>query len=232
MTTASEVTTETVRVPAGRVELLGDLVLPAGARGVVLFAHGSGSSRRSPRNRYVAQALQERGLGTLLLDLLTVGEERTDAVTGSLRFDVGLLSRRLSAVSDWLGTDPRTAALPLGLFGASTGAAAALTCAAQTPDRVAAVVSRGGRPDLAGASTLGKVRAPVLLIVGGADDLVLQLNEAALRALGGPKRLSVVPGATHLFEEPGALEHVARLAGDWLASHLVRPAPPRAAPGA
>jgi alpha-beta hydrolase superfamily lysophospholipase len=229
---ASAGTTETVRVPAGRVELLGDLVLPPRARGVVLFAHGSGSSRRSPRNRYVAVALQERGLGTLLLDLLTVGEERTDAVTGSLRFDVGLLSRRLAAVADWLGSEPRTASLPLGLFGASTGAAAALTCAAQTPERIAAVVSRGGRPDLAGASTLAKVRAPVLLVVGGADDVVLQLNEAALRALGGPKRLAVVPGATHLFEEPGALEHVARLAGDWLVANLVRPAPPPVAPGA
>jgi dienelactone hydrolase len=207
----------TLEVEAGR--LTGDLTIPADATGVVLFAHGSGSSRLSPRNRFVAQQLNERGLGTLLIDLLTADEEAVDEYTRELRFDIGLLADRLAACVDWLATDNRTSQLPLGLFGASTGAAAALICAARQPQRVKAVVSRGGRPDLAG-DALPAVRAPTLLIVGGRDELVLELNRRAMALMTAETRLEIVPGATHLFEEPGALERVAELAGDWFAKRL------------
>jgi dienelactone hydrolase len=187
---------------------------------VVAFAHGSGSSRHSPRNREVAAVLQEAGLATLLADLLTPEEEQADMRTGHLRFDIGLLAGRLVAIADWLSEERRTSALPLGFFGASTGGAAALVAAARQPEAVSAVVSRGGRPDLAGVD-LGAVRAPTLLIVGGRDDVVLGLNQQALGELRGEKRLEVVPGATHLFEEPGALQAVAALARGWFLEHLI-----------
>jgi putative phosphoribosyl transferase len=203
---------------AGQV-LDGDLTIPDSARGVVLFAHGSGSSRRSPRNRFVAQVLQEAGFATLLMDLLTLSEERIDARTAALRFDIGLLARRLIGATKWLADQPDTAHLPIGYFGASTGAAAALVGAAELPHLVAAIVSRGGRPDLAG-STLRKVFAPVLLIVGGEDETVLELNRRALALLPGERKLVVIPGATHLFEEEGALEEVARHATEWFDSYL------------
>ncbi|MER6349825.1 dienelactone hydrolase family protein [Streptomyces sp. NPDC001595] len=206
---------ETVTVPAPEVALAGDLTVPgADTPAVVLFAHGSGSSRHSPRNRAVAGELNRLELGTLLLDLLSEREEYDDAATGQHRFDIGLLARRLVAAIDWLERRPGTEGLPVGLFGASTGAAAALVAAAERPQRVYAVVSRGGRPDLAGDS-LPRVRAPVLLIVGGADDTVLGLNREAAEELSVPHRIHVVPGATHLFPEPGALEEVAAAAGDW-----------------
>jgi putative phosphoribosyl transferase len=215
----SEAVEREVRLRAGTAELVGDLVVPAGAAGVVLFAHGSGSSRHSPRNRLVAGALRRVGLATLLLDLLTLAEEERDRVTAELRFDVVLLAERLIAATDLLLAEPATASLPVGLFGASTGAGAALITAAERPETVAAVVSRGGRPDLAG-DHLGRVRAPTLLIVGGRDQFVLELNRQALARLAAPSRLEVVPGATHLFEEPGALEQVARLATAWFTEHL------------
>jgi dienelactone hydrolase len=208
-----------VAVPIGDVVLEGDLVLPEDARGTVVFAHGSGSSRLSPRNRQVASALNEAGVGTLLVDLLTAREDKVDRSTGKLRFDIELLARRLIGIVDWLRKNPETADLPIGLFGASTGAAAALVAAAVWPDDIAAVVSRGGRPDLA-LGVLSHVRAPTLLIVGGADTTVLELNRQALEALQTEQRLEIVPGATHLFEEPGALDEVARLAADWFAWHL------------
>jgi len=192
-------------------------VLPDGARTVVAFAHGSGSSRHSPRNRAVARVLQEAGLGTLLLDLLTEREERTDA---ELRFDIPLLGRRMIAAVDWLDAHPATRGMPLGLFGASTGAAAALIAAADRPDRIGAVVSRGGRVDLAG-DAITRVRAPVLLIVGGHDPEVLALNRAVAARLAAPHRLEVIPGATHLFAEDNALETVAHSARDW----FLRPDP-------
>lgn len=192
----------------------GDLVVPPQPRGMVLFAHGSGSSRHSPRNRAVADGLREVGLGTLLLDLLSEEEERVDAVTAEHRFDIPLLTRRLVAAVDLLGSRPATAGLPIGLFGASTGAAAALAAAAERPLEVRAVVSRGGRPDLAGEA-LRRVRAPVLLLVGGEDHQVLRLNEEAAGQLTAPYRIIVVPGATHLFEEPGALGEVAAAAAEW-----------------
>lgn len=204
--------------------LQGDLVMPDQPSGLVLFAHGSGSSRYSPRNRAVAAGLNEAGFATLLMDLLTVQEERIDALTAELRFDIGLLSRRLVGAVDWLAQTPQTAELPLGLFGASTGAAGALVAAAERPERVGAVVSRGGRPDLAG-SALEQVRAPVLLIVGGRDPQVLALNEAAARRLRAPYQLEIVPGATHLFEEPGALERVTSLAAQWFDRYLRRRSP-------
>jgi putative phosphoribosyl transferase len=208
-----------VEIPAGGVRLAGDLVLPPNPRGVVVFAHGSGSGRFSPRNRAVAGVLVGAGLATLLMDLLTSGEEAVDLRTRQLRFDVDLLGRRVIATLDWLGADATTNDLPVGCFGASTGAAAALIAAAERPARVGAVVSRGGRPDLAGEA-LGRVTAPTLLIVGGNDVDVLRLNQAAMAALAGEARLEVVPGATHLFEEPGALERVAALARDWFVEHL------------
>jgi dienelactone hydrolase len=206
-------------VAAGDARLVGDLVIPPETVGIVLFAHGSGSSRHSPRNRFVAAVLQEARLATLLVDLLTEAEEAVDARTAHLRFDIGLLARRLGSVSDWLRQEPRTASLRLGYFGASTGAAAALVAAADRPVQVAAIVSRGGRPDLAGEA-LSRVHAPTLLIVGGSDPFVLELNRQALQRLAGEKQLVVVPGASHLFEEPGALEQVAQLARDWFTRHL------------
>jgi putative phosphoribosyl transferase len=208
-----------VRVTAGPMMLDGDLSLPKESRGVVLFAHGSGSSRHSSRNRHVARLLNEAKLATLLIDLLTLDEEAIDARTGHLRFDIDLLAERLVAVTDWLTQYPDTRSLPIGYFGASTGAAAALVAAAERPDVVGAVVSRGGRPDLAGPA-LVRVRAPTLLIVGGNDIQVIQLNRVALAQLRCEKQLVVVPGATHLFEEPGALDEVARLAREWFHRYL------------
>jgi dienelactone hydrolase len=208
-----------VRVPADDVTLDGDLTVPDGSTGLVIFAHGSGSSRHSPRNRAVASYLQSLGLATLLVDLLTPEEEAIDLRTRHLRFDVELLARRVAAVTVWAAGHEVTIGLPVGYFGASTGAAAALIAAADHPDDVHAVVSRGGRPDLAG-DRLPRVRCPVLLIVGGADDVVLELNRQALQQLRAPAALEVVPGATHLFEEPGALEVVADLAGRWFLTHL------------
>jgi dienelactone hydrolase len=209
-----------VHVSLGPVTLDGDLVLPPGARGVVLFAHGSGSSRHSPRNRHVAGVLNGAGLATLLIDLLTADEEEVDAHTAHLRFDIGLLAERLVGATDWLRGQRDTADLAVGYFGASTGAGAALVAAAARPTVVRAVVSRGGRPDLA-AEALPYVQAPTLLIVGGLDTPVIGLNEQALRQLGPvEKRLEIVPRATHLFEEPGALDDVARLASDWFTRHL------------
>jgi len=205
--------------PTAGTELEGDLTLPPGAHGIVLFAHGSGSSRHSPRNRQVAAELTRRGLGTLLVDLLTHAEEVDDARTRDLRFDIGLLADRLIGLVDWLAEHPETRSLPVGLFGASTGAAAALVAAAARPADVHAVVSRGGRPDLAGPA-LVQVAAPTLLIVGERDLPVLELNDQARAAMTVAAELRVVPGATHLFEEPGALEIVAEEAGTWFATHL------------
>jgi dienelactone hydrolase len=210
-----------VRIAAGPVFLAGDLVRPEAADGLVLFAHGSGSSRKSPRNRSVARVLQDAGFATLLMDLLTLDEERADRAGARRRFDIDLLAGRLASATDWVGTHPDTAGLPVGYFGASTGAAAALVAAAQRPERIQAVVSRGGRPDLAGAA-LRRVTAPTLLIVGGLDDVVIDLNRAALAHLNVEARLEIVPGATHLFEEPGTLEAVAGLARDWFNDHLRR----------
>lgn len=208
-------TEELVQVPAGSgVELSADLAVPEIARGVVLFAHGSGSSRFSPRNQRVARQLHEAQLATLLLDLLTPEEQATDTRTAHLRFDMQLLSNRLVAATDWLLLHPSTLNLPIGYFGASTGAGAAMMAAARRANAVGAVVSRGGRPDLAGEA-LSNVRAPTLLIVGANDQIVLELNERAVRSLKCIKQLKIVPGATHLFEEPGALEEVAQLARDW-----------------
>jgi putative phosphoribosyl transferase len=208
-----------VDVPSGRIRLDGDLTIPAGARGVVLFAHGSGSSRFSSRNRFVAGKLAEAGMATLLMDLLTPQEEAIDQRTAHLRFDIGLLADRLVSATRWLRARPDTARLPVGYFGASTGGGAALVAAARVPGDVAAVVSRGGRPDLAG-DALPLVRAPTLLVVGGDDGPVIGMNEDALRRMRCVKRLEIVPGASHLFEEPGALEEVARLAGDWFRTYL------------
>ena len=213
------VTPRPVRLDLEGAVLNGDLALPADTRGLVIFAHGSGSSRHSPRNRAVAEVLQHGQLGTLLLDLLTEDEERVDAATAEFRFDIPLLADRLVGAIDWARAHPHTAALPVGLFGASTGAAAALIAAARRPAVVRAVVSRGGRPDLAGGS-LDDVAAPTLLIVGERDEVVLELNQQAFARLKGRKELRVVPGATHLFEEPGALDQVSRLAKDWFEQHL------------
>lgn len=218
-TKETELDNWSVQVPIGDAQLEGDLTIPAGARGLVLFAHGSGSSRMSPRNRFVAEALNGGGLATLLIDLLTEREERIDVVSGELRFDIELLAGRLIECVDWLRKDERTRELKIGTFGSSTGAAAALIAAARRRDAVGAVVSRGGRPDLAGAE-LGDVFAPTLLIVGGRDEDVLELNREALILLRHDKRLEIVPGATHLFEETGALDAVARLARDWFVSYL------------
>lgn len=214
---------QNVSIPVQGAELPGMLDMPEGAKGLVVFVHGSGSSRMSPRNMAVASLLREGGgLGTLLFDLLTADEETIDRSSGELRFDIGLLAGRLVEVTDWLCKDERTADCCIGYFGASTGAAAALMGAARRPREVGAVVSRGGRPDLAG-DALASVEAPTLLIVGGADPLVLELNRVALTQMEAPSQLEVVPGATHLFEEPGALEHVARLALDWFQRYLVPP---------
>ncbi len=199
--------------------LEGNLTIPDGAHGIVLFAHGSGSSRHSPRNRFVAAELQRDGLATLLIDLLTPEEEELDERTRRLRFDIGLLASRLVTVTDWLGHEPDMRDLKIGYFGASTGAAAALVAAAERPESVGAVVSRGGRPDLA-APALPYVKAPTLLIVGGEDGPVIGMNQEALGPLRVEKKLVIVPGASHLFEEPGALEKVAHLASDWFRPYL------------
>lgn len=208
-----------IAIPIDRIELEGSLAFPTRAAGLVIFAHGSGSSRHSPRNRHVARLLNERGLATLLFDLLTAEEERIDAVDATLRFDVDMLAERLVAATDSVITIGRSRGLPAGYFGGSTGASAALIAAARRPSRIAAVVSRGGRPDLASAS-LAAVRAPTLLIVGGADTWVLQANREAAARMTAPHDVAVIPGATHLFEEPGALDEVARLAGSWFLDHF------------
>ncbi|MFF3796052.1 dienelactone hydrolase family protein [Streptomyces sp. NPDC002134] len=210
---------ELIRVPVAGGALTGELEAPTRARALVLFAHGSGSSRHSPRNRMVAAELRTARLGTVLIDLLTDSEGREDLATGAHRFDIELLGRRVTAVVDWLTAEPDLSGLPLVLFGASTGAAAALVAAAERPDRVLTVVSRGGRPDLAQAA-LSRVRAPVLLVVGGRDPQVLRLNEQAARWLRVPHALRVVPDATHLFEEPGALEEVVAATKEWCDDRL------------
>lgn len=206
----------TVKIPAGPVRLNGELVLPADTKSVVLFAHGSGSSRLSPRNVFVAQVLQQQGIGTLLFDLLTTSEERDYAV----RFDIDLLTQRLLAATAWLRENPETKTLRIGYFGASTGAAAALRAAAEIGNTIAAVVSRGGRPDLAGETALVQVASPTLLIVGSEDYTVIELNEQAFAWMKCEKKLVLVPGATHLFEEQGTLEQAAEYAGDWFLKHL------------
>jgi pimeloyl-ACP methyl ester carboxylesterase len=211
-----------VRVPAGGVELDGDLAITPACEGLVLFAHGSGSSRHSPRNKFVAHSLERRGFATLLIDLLTPQEEQVDRATSSLRFDIAMLAQRLTGVVDWLRDQRETARLHVGLFGASTGAAAALITAADRPHSVTAVVSRGGRPDLAGHA-LPRVTAPTLLIVGSLDVTVLQMNRAAMAQMRGPANIEIVDGATHLFEEPGALSEVSELAADWFETHLRLP---------
>ncbi|HYZ53122.1 MAG TPA: dienelactone hydrolase family protein [Streptosporangiaceae bacterium] len=221
---------ESLQIPVAGVVLGADVAVPEFARGVVVFAHGSGSSRHSPRNRYVAAELQKAGLATVLADLLTPAEEERDIWTAELRFDIGLLATRVAALTDWVAADERTAGLGIGLFGASTGAAAALVAAAERPETVQAVVSRGGRPDLAG-EYLRRVRQPTLLIVGGDDIVVIELNRQAMEQLAGEARLEIVPGASHLFEEPGTLEQVARLARDWFLLHL-RPVTHRVGHGA
>jgi len=218
-TTAAELS---VRLTVDSATLDGNLAIPAGASGLVLFAHGSGSSRHSPRNRFVAEALREGGLATLLIDLLTSAEEREDARTARLRFDISLLARRVAAATAWLIENPVTTHLPIGYFGASTGAAAALVAATESPDDVGAVVSRSGRPDLA-IPVLARVKAPTLLIVGSLDLPVIDMNREALEHLQAEKRLEIIPGATHLFEEPGVLEQVARLARQWFQTHLGLP---------
>lgn len=215
-----------VQLPAGPVILEGNLEMDPGATGVVVFAHGSGSSRFSPRNRFVAQVLREAGLATLLMDLLTPAEEEVDRHTRHLRFDIDLLAGRLVGATDWLGQRLDTSQLPIGYFGASTGAAAALIAASQRPDSIKAIVSRGGRPDLAGVA-LAHIRAPTLLIVGGADTVVIDLNRQALAQMSAIKSLQIIPHAGHLFEEPGALEEVARLAAHWFRRYLANsPVPP------
>lgn len=207
-----------VEIPLGSQSLAGDLCIPAAAHGIVLFAHGSGSSRLSTRNQFVARALERRGLATLLIDLLTRREEVIDDRTAEYRFDIPMLADRLVAIVDWLRARKETA-LPVGLFGASTGGGAALIAAAERPAVIAAVVSRGGRPDLAGTA-LQKVSAPTLLIVGGLDTTVIQMNRDAMQQMRENVILKIVPGATHLFEEPGALERVAAMAGEWFAEYL------------
>jgi putative phosphoribosyl transferase len=207
------------RVSAGPVTLGGNLGIPEGATGIGLFAHGSGSGRHSPRNRYVAEVLREAGLATLLIDLLTSEGEEEDLRTRRLRFDIGLLADRLAGATDWPARDPSTQDLRVGYFGANTGAGAALVAAAGRPEQVRAIVSRGGRPDLAGEA-LPRVAAPTLLIVGGEDEPVIGMNREAMEQMRAEKELEIVPWATHLFEEPGALEEVAQLAAGWFARHL------------
>lgn len=207
-----------VHIPDGPAIIEGMLEIPENACGMVLFAHGSGSSRLSPRNNTVARVLRQSGIATLLMDLLTPEEDQTYAT----RFDITLLTHRLTVATAWIRKDARVQPLPIGYFGASTGAAAALQAAAKMGDAVAAVVSRGGRPDLAGADALSKVRVPTLLLVGGNDDVVIELNEAAYALMGGEKELRIIPGATHLFEEPGTLEQVAEQAARWFGNHFIR----------
>lgn len=211
-----EVTRQQITIPAGAASLEGELILPARTSSVVLFAHGSGSSRLSPRNTYVASVLQQHGIGTLLFDLLTREEDRDYAT----RFDIPLLSRRLLAATAWVKANPQTHTLNIGYFGASTGAAAALQAAAELGAKIRAVVSRGGRPDLAGDEALRKVQAPTLLIVGGYDNGVIELNQQAYALLNCEKELTLIPGATHLFEEPGTLQQAAHSAANWFAQHL------------
>jgi alpha-beta hydrolase superfamily lysophospholipase len=211
-----------VRIPAGNAWLYGDVVVPAEAAGLVLFAHGSGSGRHSARNRRVAQHLQQAGIGTLLLDLLTAEEEERDLHTREHRFDIALLTGRMQDATAWAHSLPQARGLPIGYFGASTGSAAALIAAARLGDRIAAVVSRGGRPDLAGHACLAAVTAPTLLIVGGADRGVIELNQEAYERMQCRKELQIVPGATHLFEEPGALDRVSGAASQWFRTHFAR----------
>ena len=206
----------TISITDDTARLEGELMIPPGAQGIVVFAHGSGSSRFSPRNNYVAKVIRDRGLGTLLFDLLTRQEDQNYAT----RFEIGLLTQRLLAATAWLGAETKTSKLKIGYFGASTGAAAALQAAAKLGRKIAAVVSRGGRPDLAGVSALEKVMSPTLLLVGGADDGVIELNEQAYSRLQCKKQLVLIPGATHLFEEPGTLEQMANQAADWFAHYL------------
>jgi putative phosphoribosyl transferase len=215
----SSATPTSVQVPIGRVQLDGDLTLPCGAGGIVLFAHGSGSSRHSPRNQYVARALERRGLATLLIDLLTPQEDLVDERTAQYRFDIPMLASRLVSIVEWLRARADTASLAIGVFGASTGGGAALMAAAARPHEIAAVVSRGGRPDLAG-NALPRVTASTLLIVGGLDAPVIAMNRDAMRRMRCEVRLEIVSGATHLFEEPDTLERVAELAGDWFVRRL------------
>ena len=209
-----------IRVPAGAVELEGELIIPAGATGIVIFAHGSGSSRFSPRNKFVAEKIRDRGVGTLLFDLLTPDEEAIDQYTRHLRFDIGMLAGRLEAAARWLLTTEEGQGRSIGFFGSSTGGAAALVAAARIGNRTGAVVSRGGRPDLA-ADALSRVTAPTLLIVGEFDDVVIKLNREAFDRLTCEKHMEIIPGATHLFEEPGTLEKVADIAAAWFSGHLI-----------
>jgi putative phosphoribosyl transferase len=208
-----------LKIPLGNVVVEGTLTLPPGAKGVVLFAHGSGSSRFSPRNQYVAKEFNKATIGTLLFDLLTQEEEETDMVTAEYRFNIPLLAQRLIGVTEWLKNDSQTKKLAFGYFGASTGAAAALIAAAKLPNEIAAVVSRGGRPDLAG-EYLPNVVAPTLLLVGGLDAEVIELNQEAMDQMTAEKKLTIIPGATHLFEEPGTLEQVAKFSKDWFLRYL------------
>lgn len=212
-------TSRAVQIPTGSVALDGELTVPLDAGGLVIFAHGSGSSRHSPRNQEVARLLRKAGLGTLLFDLLTLAEAAEDSHAGRLRFNMGLLTQRLVCAAHWVADEDEARHLRLGFFGASTGGGAALVAAADLGRFIGAVVSRGGRPDLAG-NALRRVKAPALLIVGEQDESVLEFNEEAYEMLNGEKTLAIVPGATHLFEEPGALEEVARLAADWFLEHL------------
>ncbi|HEU4709337.1 MAG TPA: hypothetical protein VFS17_08495 [Methylophilaceae bacterium] len=215
--------TSSISIPAGNVELVGDLTLPPRTEGIVLFVHGSGSSRHSSRNKYVARVLQEAGIGTLLFDLLTEEEEAVDLQTRHLRFDIGLLAERLMLVTQWVMHAPQTGNLRIGYFGASTGGGAALVAAAALGSQVSAVVSRGGRPDLAGEA-LGRVETPTLLIVGGWDGPVIDMNRDAYAQLGCEKVLEIIPAASHLFEEPGKLEEVAKLSALWFSRYLKKPA--------
>ena len=208
-----------VSVAAGTVTLSGNLVIPPGAQGIVLFAHGSGSSRHSPRNRYVAQVLNDAGLATLLFDLLTLQEDRIDQQSRNLRFDIGLLASRLHGATNWIAQYPPTRLLNIGYFGASTGSAAALIAAAALPDAISAIVSRGGRPDLAGTA-LTRIQSPTLLIVGGNDPIVIDLNQDAFERIPAKKQLEIIPNATHLFSEPGTLDQVAQLASQWFQKYL------------
>lgn len=208
-----------VCINAGDVNLYGELEVPVGAPGLVLFAHGSGSSRHSPRNALVARVLRQAGIGTLLFDLLTQDEENEDLVTGALRFDISLLARRLTDATQWVENQPDLSHLKIGFFGASTGGGAALMAAATLSDRISAVVSRGGRPDLAG-SALESVQCPTLLVVGGLDDIVIRLNEEAYAKLRCMKELRIIPGASHLFSEPGKLEQVAQISANWFCEHM------------
>ncbi len=208
-----------VKILVGNIVVEGNLTVPSGAKGVVLFAHGSGSSRFSPRNQYVAKVINKAGIGTLLFDLLTPEEDEVDMATAEFRFNIDLLAQRLIGATKWLKKDPKTKNLAFGYFGASTGAAAALIAAAKLPSDIAAVVSRGGRPDLA-SDYLGKVASPTLLLVGGLDTVVIELNRKAMSQMVSEKKLEIIPGATHLFEEPGKLEEVAKLSTDWFLRYL------------